>query len=137
MLLCERWHMKKIITALLLITFCAAFTHAQDRPVTGNEWLKVDKNARVQLVASFIQDMKKQGVVISKDAVFYCKKLDLVYAKKPNLLTEPVWKVLKTDIIMEYDWRVEGKDSDAIAKEWLSEKLYDKNKERRAQQGKR
>ena len=137
MLLYERWHMKKIITALLLITFCAAFTHAQDRPVTGNEWLKVDKNARVQLVASFIQDMKKQGVVISKDAVFYCKKLDLVYAKKPNLLTEPVWKVLKTDIIMEYDWKVAGKDSDAIAKEWLSEKLYDKNKERRAQQGKR
>lgn len=124
---------EKFLTFILLTIFCAAIAHAQNMPVTGDEWLKVDKNSRVQLVISFIQDMRKEGVVISKDAAFYCKKLDMVYAKEPNLLAAPVWKVLKTAIIMEYDWMVEGRNPDAIAKEWLSEKVYNKNKERRAQ----
>jgi len=123
--------MKKIITALSITALCAGLAFAQTKPVTGNEWLKVNKKTRVQLVVNFIQDVKKQGVAISKDAFFYCDKLDRVYAKKPNLLTEPVWQVLKTAVIMEYDWKVAGKDPDTIAKEFLGEKLYLKNKERR------
>lgn len=123
--------MKKIITVLLLMTLCASFLYAQEKVVTGKEWLKVDKKSREQLVASFIKDMKKQGVTISKSAVFYCKKLDSLYERKPNLLAEPAWKVLKTSMIMEYDWKIKGQNSDAIAKEWLGEKLYNRNKERR------
>lgn len=124
--------MKKIISAFVLTMFCCALAHAQTGEVTGKAWLKVDKNARVQLVTNFIQDMKKQGVVISKDAKFYCQRLDNLYVKHPNLLTEPVWKVLKTAMIMEYDWKIKGQDQDALAKEWLGEKLYEKNKQRRS-----
>lgn len=124
--------MKKIIIALLITAFCSGIAFAQAKPVTGNDWLKVNKKARAQLVTNFLQEAKKQGVSISKDATFYCKKLDSLYTKKPNLLGEPVWKVLKTAIIMEYDWKEKGIDQDTIAKEWLGEKLYNKWTEKRA-----
>lgn len=124
--------MKKIIAALLLIAFCASLSFAQNKPITGNEYLKLNKKDRVQLVTSFIKDIKKQGVIVSKGAIFYCQRLDNLYAKRPNLLTEPAWKVLKTAMIMEYDWKIKGVDSDILAKEWLGDKLYNKNKERRS-----
>lgn len=128
--------MKKILIALLFIAFCAGISYAADKPITGNDWIKISKKDRAQLVTSFIKDMKKEGVTISNSAVFYCKKLDSLYQKKPNLLTEPVWKVLKTTIIMEYDWKQKGVNSDALAKEWLGDKLYNKNKVRLERQGK-
>ena len=116
--------MRRIITALVVMTFCASLAFAQGSPATGNEWLKVDKKAREQLVISFIQSMNKEGVTISKSPIFYCKKIDNLYAKRPNLLIDPVWKVLKTAMIMECDWKVQGKDPDAVAKDWLGDKLY-------------
>jgi hypothetical protein len=122
--------MKKVFAALLIIVFCAGIVFAQARPVTGGDWLKVDKKTRIQLVKNFVRDVKKEGVTVFKDAVFYCQKLDKLYATKPSLLTEPVWKVLKTAIIMEYDWNEKGVDQDTLARQWLGEKLYDKNKER-------
>lgn len=123
--------MRKVIAALLIIVFSTGIVFAQAKPVTGNSWLKVDKKTRIQLVKDFVRDVKKQGVTVSKDAAFYCQKLDSLYAAKPSLLTEPVWKVLKTSMIMEYDWKEKGVDQDNLAREWLGEKLYDKNKERR------
>lgn len=122
--------MKRLITALIFTSLCASLSYAQGAPVTGKEWLKVDKKARQQLVTSFIQDMRKEGVTISKDAAFYCKKLDSLYQKKPNLLAEPAWKILKTSMIMQCDWKVEGQDPDTIAKNWLGDKLYLKWKEK-------
>ena len=118
--------MKRVITALLIVALSAGIAFAQGKPVTGNEWLKVDKKIRVQLVTDFIQKMKKDGVTISKDATFYCKKLDKVYAKKPNLLPEPVWQVLEIAMVMECDWKVKGEDADATAKRLLGEELYKK-----------
>ena len=118
--------MKKIIIALLITALSAGMAFAQGKPITGNDWLKVDKKSRIQLVTDFMKEVKKEGVTISKDIKFYCQKLDKLYAKKPNLLTEPVWKVLKTAMIMEYDWKVNGKSSDAIAKDWLGDDLYKK-----------
>ena len=118
--------MKKIIIALLLITFCTFLAYAQDKAVTGNEWIKVNKKAHIQLVTDFMREMKKQDVTISKNATFYCQKLDKLYAKKPNLLSDPVWRVLKTAMIMECDWKVKGQDPDMVAKDWLGEDLYKK-----------
>lgn len=118
--------MKKLIIALLITALSAGIAFAQAKPATGNDWMKVDKKTRIQLVKDFMKDVKKENVTISKDAKFYCQKLDKLYAKKPNLLTEPVWKVLKTAMIMECDWKVKGKDPDAIARDWLGEDLYNK-----------
>jgi len=124
--------MRKIVIALSIVILFTTLAFAQAKSVTGSDWLRVDKKTRTQLVANFIQDVKKEGVIISKDATFYCQRLDKLYARKPNLLNEPVWKVLKTSMIMEYDWKEKGVDQDKLAKEWLGEKLYNKNKERRA-----
>jgi hypothetical protein len=129
--------MKRVITALLLTAMCASFSYAHQGAPTGKDWQKIGNKAKEQLVSSFIQQMKKEGVTISKSAVFYCKKLDSLYVKKPNLLTEPVWKVLKTAMIMERDWSVRGKNPDAVAKEWLGDKLYAKWKEKYAAQNPR
>ena len=125
--------MKKIIPILITaLCLSAGIAFADGKPITGNDWIKVDKKAHVQLVTDFIRQAKKEGVTISKGPVFYCQKLDKLYERKPNMLKEPVWKVLKTSIIMEYDWKQKGVDQDKLAKEWLGEKLYNKNKERRA-----
>jgi hypothetical protein len=124
--------MKKVIAITLAVLLFTAPALAQGREVTGNEWLKVDQKSKLVLVNDFIKQMKAQGVTISKGAEFYCKKLDRVYTKKPNLVSEPVWKVLKTAIIMEYDWKQKGVDPDQLAKDWLGDEPYKKNKARRA-----
>ena len=121
----KHWHVR-LIAALLITALYSGIVFAQAKPITGNDWLKVDKKTRVQLVMNFMKDVKNDGVAISKDTKFYCQKLDKLYAKKPNLLTDPVWKVLKTAMIMECDWKVNGKDPDAIARDWLGEDLYKK-----------
>ena len=118
--------MRKLITALLITALSAGIAFAQGNPITGNDWIKVDKKTHIQLVTNFMKDVKKEGVTISKDVTFYCQKLDKLYAKKPNLLTEPVWKVLKTAMIMECDWKVKGENPDDTAKAWLGEDLYKK-----------
>ena len=118
--------MRKIIAALLIVFLFTGIAFAQGKPLTGNEWLKVDKNTRMQLVKDFVQKMTKDGVTISKDATFYCKKLDKLYTKKPNLLAEPVWQVLEIAMIMECDWKVKGEDPDATARRLLGEELYKK-----------
>lgn len=124
--------MKKLITAFLIIAISSSLVFAQNTPVTGTDYQKLNKADKVQLITKFIQDVKKEGVTVSKEASFYCQKLDRLYSRKPNLLTEPLWKILKTAMIMEYDWKMPGVDSDKLAKDWLGEKLYNKNKERRA-----
>ena len=57
--------------------------------------------------------------------------LDNLYKKHPNLKTEEVGKTLKTMIIMQYDWEEKGVDKDTLARQWLGEELYQKNKARR------
>jgi hypothetical protein len=109
--------MKKFISILLVTFLFAGIAFAQGNPVTGNDWLKVNKNARIQLVNDFIKAMKKEGVTISKH---------------PNALPAPVWKTLKTAMIMDNDWKVRGQDPDKLAKDWLGDKLYIKWKEKQA-----
>lgn len=122
--------MKKIIIALLLIAFCATSTFAENKIFSGKDWLNSNKNTRKNLVSSFIQDMKKEGVTITKKPVFYCKRMDAFYAKNPNMEIEPAGKILKTLMIMEYDWKIKGTDSDTTAKNWLGDKTYSDNKRR-------
>ena len=122
--------MKKVIIALLIASLFSGTAFAQSKSFNGNDWLKVDKKTRVQLVTDFMNQMKKDGVIISKAAEFYCKKLDRLYAKKPNILPQPVWQVLKTAMIMENDWKVKGQDPDTVARAWLGDKLYERWKQK-------
>lgn len=125
--------MKKILASILILVFFAGMALAQSNPITGNDWLKLNKKQRVQIVSDFIKTMRKEGVTISNSPAYYCQKLDALYIRKPNLKNEPAWRVLKTNMIMEYDWKVRGQSQDSIAREWLGEDLYRKNKARRTQ----
>lgn len=123
-------YMKRITIALLLIAFCATLGFAQNKTFTGKDWLALTKKDRLKLVSDFIRDVKKDGVIIAKGTTYYCQRMDTFYAKNPDVLKESAGKILKTLMIMEYDWKIRGADSDTIAKSWLSEKLYKDNKTR-------
>ena len=97
---------------------------------TGNDYLKLGKRQRVNVVKNAKADLAKAGVTVKKDPVFYCKSLDAFYAKNPGMKKEDFAKVLKMLIIMEYDWEKKGVDKDALAKQWLGEDVYKANKAR-------
>ena len=113
-----------MLTATALFAAQAAFT--------GFDYLKMDKRQRVSTVKIFKEEAGKQGVTIRKDPIFYCKRLDTFYTKNPDMKKEPFVNILKTLIIMEYDWDKKGTDKDALARQWLGDKLYNANKSRMA-----
>lgn len=106
---------------------------AQKKAFDGNNWLSLSKRERVQAVTNYIAAAKKSGITIKKTPVFYCKRLDGYYADE-KARGEPVEKVLKTSMIMEYDWSVAGKSKDDIARQWLGDDVYKKNKDRLSKQ---
>lgn len=97
---------------------------------TGQDYLKLSKRQRVKMVTSYIQAAKANGVTIKQSPVFYCKKLDSSYASRPDLSKEGLDHVLKTMIIMEYDWTEKGVDKEKLARDWLGEESYQSNKAR-------
>lgn len=123
--------MKKIISiALIALLFCtAAFAQSPNQP-TGDSYLAMSKQDRLKAVTSLIDDAKKGGVTIKETPVSYCIRLDKFYVKHPDLKSKPLAVVLKTLIIMQYDWTEKGVDKDQLARQWLGEQLYEKNKAR-------
>lgn len=122
---------KKLIIASLMVLLAASPVLAQSAAQpTGNTYLSMSKQSRVQAVTSLIDDAKRGGVTIKQTPVSYCKRLDKVYVKHPDMKTQPLATVLKTLIIMEYDWSQPGVDKDKLAQQWLGDKLYQSNKAR-------
>lgn len=119
-----RW----LVFVVAMLTAASLF--AAQGTFTGADYLKLDKPQRVSTVKMFKEEARKQGAVISKDPIFYCKKLDTFYAKNPKMMSESFVKTLKTLIIMEYDWAQSGTDKDSLAKQWLGDDLYKANKVR-------
>lgn len=117
--------------------FISSAGAAEQKLFTGNDWLKLKPAQKIAEVKSYIGTLRTEGVVVKNDPAFYANRLDGVYKKHPNLKAQEVARTLKTVIIMEYDWEVKGMDKDAVAKLWLGEKLYEKNKARRAGQAAR
>lgn len=98
---------------------------------TGNDWVKLRNVQKVAEVKAYISTLRSQGITVKLDPIFYCKRLDGVYIKHPDLKQKEVAKTLKTAMIMEYDWEEKGIDKDTLAKQWLGEELYEKNKAHR------
>lgn len=123
--------MKKIsvlvIAAMILFSISSFAAGAK---FTGADYLKLSKPQRVSVVKSFKDNVKRQGVTLKKDPVFYCQRLDEFYVKNPALQKEGFNKVMQTIAIMEYDWNQRGVDKDALARNWLGEKTYQANKAR-------
>jgi hypothetical protein len=121
---CARWSV--FVVAMLT----AASLFAAQGTFTGADYLKLGKPQRVKTVKMFKEEAGKQGAIISKDPIFYCKKLDAFYAKNPKMVSESFVKTLKTLMIMEYDWAQAGTDRDSLARQWLGDDLYKANKAR-------
>lgn len=118
-----------IIGVILLVTAfqSAAYPQSAKQP-NGYDYLSMTNAGRMQTVASLIDGAKQGGVKIKQTPVAYCKKLDAFYAKSPDMRTRDLAVVLKTLIIMEYDWSQKGVDKDQLARQFLGEKLYQQNK---------
>ena len=124
--------MKKniIIFAIAFFVCVSTFAFAATQSFTGKKWAALSNAQKVNEVTAFIKDLKTKGVTVKGAPVAYCKELDKFYAANPSLKNEEVGRTLKTLIVMEYDWEVKGRDKEAIAKEWLGDELYKKNKAR-------
>ncbi|MDD5428537.1 MAG: hypothetical protein PHI58_04795 [Candidatus Omnitrophica bacterium] len=128
---------KIFLAAVSIFVFAFIFSAAADAALfTGNDWMKLSNAKKVAEVKAFISDVRSQGIVVKGDPVEYAKRLDRVYKKHPDLLAKEVAKTLKTVMIMDYDWEIKGMNKDTIAKQWLGEELYNKNKLRREKKGK-
>lgn len=122
---------KKLMSSLLVMLLTASIVFAQSaRQPTGNDYLAMSKTNRVQAVTSLINDAKQGGVTIKQSPVSYCVNLDKFYSKHPDMKSQPLAVVLKTLIIMDYDWSQKGVDKDQLARQWLGDKPYQENKAR-------
>lgn len=119
-----------IAFSVCVSTIAFAKANAAAPNFTGKNWTALSNSQKVSEVKAFVKDLKMKGVTVKGAPVAYCKELDNFYAANPNLKNEEVGKTLKTLMIMKYDWEVKGKDKEAIAKEWLGDELYKKNKAR-------
>lgn len=122
----------KLMVFLLVISLFASAAFAQNaaNQFTGNDYLSTSKQNRIQSVTSLISDARQGGVTIKQSPVSYCMKLDSFYGKHPDMKNQPLAVVLKTLIVMEYDWSQKGVDKEQLAKEWLGDKIYQENKTR-------
>ena len=120
----------KILKILIVSMLAANLAFAQAPQITGYDYLKLSKRQRVVLVNNYKANAKKEGIIIKKETVFYCKGLDAFYGKHPDMKKEALAGILKTLIVMEYDWDQKGVSKDALAKQWLGEQLYEANKAR-------
>ena len=122
---------KKIMALTVAAMIAASFVFAEPvKQVTGNDYLALSKQKRVEAVTGLIRDAKAGGVKIKQTPVSYCRRLDAFYAKQPNMRKESFATVLKTLIVMEYDCDQGGVDKDQLARQILGDKAYQQNKAR-------
>ena len=97
---------------------------------TGNDYIKLSKRDRQKLITDFIDAAKRSGVTIRNLPVFYCRKVDDLYGRKPNLLPKPLVDVLMMHIVMAYDWSEPDIDPDSLARAYLGAQAYSANRSR-------
>jgi len=122
--------MEKIIIAALILTGFFSYACAeQSKPrFSGQDYLNLSRNQRADAIASFVEKSKLRGITIRKNETFYRDKMDIFYAEHPDFIEEALFVVLKTLIVMEYDWGQKGIDKDLLARKWLGKELYQTNK---------
>lgn len=130
----EKFHMLWVVSLTCFTFLATSAAHGQQAAVrkqfAGDDWFNLSSRQRVDAVSSFIKTAAKRDIIIKKDPEFYCRQVDAFYNSKAELKAQPLSVVLKTTMIMEYDWDVKGADKDELARKWLGEDLYRKNKNR-------
>ena len=120
----------RILNMAVAFLLLSTLLFAEEAGLTGKDYLKLAKRQRLEAVGDLIFDAKSGGITIKKAPIFYCEKLDAFYRKNPSMTKESLAVVLKTLIIMEYDWQQKGVDKEKLACEWLGEESYKANKAR-------
>ncbi len=120
---------KTILIITILFLACSASFAWQSTPnFSGQDYLDLSHDQRADAIVSFIKASELRGITIRKNETFYRDKLDIFYAEHPDFIEETLFVVLKTLIVMEYDWDQKGIDKDLLARKWLGEQLYYANK---------
>lgn len=121
--------MKKTLAVVAIL--CIATTAcAQQKTFTGADYLKLNEKQKITTVSKMINEAGAKGIAIQHPPKFYCEKLETFYGKAPTMKEEPFATVLKTLMIMEYDWDQVGVNKEDLAKRTLGEDLYKANKTR-------
>ena len=125
----------KQILALIAILGVTAVACAEQQQFTGNDYLKLTPKQRVAMVSKMINQAGEKGIAVQKSPKYYCNKLDGFYQKSPDMKAQPFADVLKTLMVMEYDWDQPGVDKETLAKKTLGDEFYAANKARVGQAG--
>ncbi|MFC1590006.1 hypothetical protein ACFL42_00780 [Candidatus Omnitrophota bacterium] len=116
------------IISLTLFLLAATLSFAES--FTGQDYLNLSRHRRIEVVSAYRQHALQDGVIIKEIPVYYCQRLDAFYEKHPDWKQESMNTVLKTLMIMEYDWNEPGISKDELALNWLGEDLYRANRAR-------
>lgn len=121
--------LKTLFIAILLIFLICSLSFAGHATpnFSGQDYLDLSRSQRADAIASFIEASKLRDVTIRNNETFYRDKLDIFYAEHPDFIDEALFVVLKTLVVMEYDWDQKGLDKDFLARKWLGEELYHTN----------
>lgn len=97
---------------------------------TAGDYLAMSGKSRVSTVKALIEGAKEGGVKIRQTPISYCRKIDELLVRRPDMKGQSLAVVLKTIIVMDYDWDQKGVDKDQLARQFLGEEGYKKNKAR-------
>ena len=94
----------------------------RDLLINSRAWtLMVDAEAKEAVVAYFLKDFRKKGIVVKKPAWYYVNLIDTMAQESPEMLLQPFDRVLQVVAIIEYDFE-NGQDKDMLAYQILGSK---------------
>ena len=94
----------------------------QDLLNTSRAWtLMVDADAKEAVVAYFLKDFRGKGIAVKKPAWYYVSLIDSMAQGSPEMLDQPLDRVLQVVAIIEYDFE-NGQDKDLLAYQILGSK---------------
>lgn len=98
--------------------------------VSSEVWpLMIDTQPKVYTVQWFIDQYRKENVVIKKSASLYVGMIDNMFKNNPSMLKQPFKDILMIVAVTEYDFD-NGHDKDQLAYRILGEKVYRENRKR-------
>ena len=77
--------MKRYFAVIVFIFMLAVAAISEGAGYTGNDYLALSKAQRLDMMTRFKKNAAKRGVTITKLPLYYCKKLDNLYAKHPEM----------------------------------------------------
>ena len=101
---------------------------------SAQTWNALSGDEKLKAVELMIDLFKvRENSAILKPADFYVQKIDENIVKDASMAMVPLPSVLKVMAVMEYDF-FNGQDKEALALQFLGQRLYEDNKRRLAQQ---